>query len=157
MAEARLGIVRKSVIIYTKTTMERDAKWLKARLELIWKRYFPDIGITNNIFVKFGRPAKTRLGSIKYGRKKENPNTIITINGFFRDPEIPDFVLDGVLAHELTHYAHGFFNPNGQRIRYPHKGGVVRREMTGRGLKDLLQLEKKWIKDNWVNFLKSNA
>lgn len=134
--------------------MERDHNWLKLRLEQIWHRYFPDVPIANNVFVKFGRPAKTRLGSIKFGRRKENRNTIITINGHFKNPEIPEFVVDGVLAHELTHYAHGFCSPLEQAFRHPHKGGVVHKEMIGRGLQNLLKLEKKWIKLNWVKFLK---
>lgn len=133
--------------------MERDAKWLKSRLENIWQRYFPDVAVGNNIFVKFGRPCRTRLGSIKYGRKKDNPNTIITINGHLKNPEIPEFVVDAVLAHELTHYAHGFFSPHNQQHRHPHKGGVVRRELVDRGLKELLQLEKRWVKENWVKYL----
>jgi len=134
--------------------MERDHQWLKNRLETIWQRYFPDVALANNVLVKFGRPTKTRLGSIKFGRRKIDPNTIITINGFFQDPEIPEFVVDGVLAHELTHYAHGFCSPHEQYHRYPHQGGVVRRELVDRGLKDLLQLEKRWVKENWVKYLK---
>lgn len=151
-------------------TMERDHKWLKSRLEMIWQRYFPDVRLANNVFVKFGQEATTRLGSIKYGRRRaptfqsesrptsvgKNPNTIITINGHFRNPEIPEFVVDGVLAHELTHYAHGFCSPLEQAYRHPHKGGVVRQEMVGRGLQDLLKLEKRWVKENWVEFLKRN-
>lgn len=123
-------------------------------MAMIWQRYFPDVKIANNVVVKFGRAARTRLGSIKFGRRREDPNTIITINGLFMDPEIPDFVVDGVLAHELTHYTHGFASPHEQYHRYPHQGGVVRREMVDRGLKDLLQLEKKWVKKNWVKYLK---
>lgn len=134
--------------------MQRDSKWLKERLQTIWQKYFPDVQIANNIFVKFGRPATTRLGSIKYGRNKEN--TIITINGHFKNPEIPEFVIDGVLAHELTHYAHGFCSPHQQAFRHPHKNGVVKNEMISRGLQDLLKLEKKWIKENWREFLKKN-
>lgn len=134
--------------------MERDHNWLKFRLETIWQRYFPDVVIANNVFVKFGRPATTRLGSIKFGRRRENPNTIITINGHFKNLEIPEFVVDGVLAHELTHYAHGFCSPLDQAYRHPHKGGVVHREMSNRGLDDLLKLERKWVKENWVKFLK---
>lgn len=150
--------------------MERDNKWLKNRFAILWQRYFPDVKIANNVLVKFGRPTRTRLGSIKFGRhakrgiwddsasrRVEDPNTIITINGFFMDPEIPDFVVDGVLAHELTHYTHGFFSPHEQYHRYPHQGGVVRREMVDRGLKDLLQLEKRWIKENWVKYLKGKG
>ncbi len=136
--------------------MERDHNWLKERLQMIWQKYFPDVQIVNNIFVKFGRPATTRLGSIKYGRIKTNPNTIITINGHFKNPEIPEFVIDGVLAHELTHYAHGFCSPHQQAFRHPHRNGVVKNEMISRGLQNLLKLEKKWVKENWVKFLKEN-
>ena len=137
--------------------MERDNRWLKSRLQFLWQRYFADVPLANNVVVKFGQQAKTRLGSIKFGREKENPNTIITINGYFQDPQIPEFVIDGVLAHELAHYAHGFFSPHNQYHLYPHQGGVVRRELVDRGLKDLLQLEKKWIKNNWVKYLKGNT
>lgn len=133
--------------------MERDAKWLKIRLETIWQRHFPDVAVANNVFVKFGRPCRTRLGSIKYGRRKEDPNTIITVNGHMKNSEIPEFVVDAVLAHELTHYAQGFFSPHAQINHHPHKGGVVRQELVGRGLKELLQLEKKWVKENWVKII----
>jgi len=136
--------------------MERDHNWLKFRLEAIWQRHFPDIAVANNVFVKFGRPCRTRLGSIKYGRKTEDPNTIITINGYFKDPEIPEQVVDAVLAHELTHYAQGFCSPHEQKFRNPHLGGVVSQELIDRGLKDLLRLEKRWVKANWRNYLNSH-
>lgn len=136
--------------------MERDHKWLKNRLEQIWQRFYPDVAIANNVFVKFGRRSMTRLGSIKHGRLQENRNTIVTINGYFQDPEIPEFVVDAVLAHELTHYAHGFFHPDGPKQRYPHKGGAVKKEMIDRGLEKLLKAEKKWIKLNWKEYIKKN-
>lgn len=132
----------------------RSHKWLKNRLEIIWQKHFPDIAIANNVIVKFGRPSMTRLGSIKLGRNKEN--TIITINGYFIDPEIPEFVVDAVLAHELTHYAHGFCSPHKQVYRHPHLGSVVKNEMVDRGLHDLLKLEKRWVKDNWREYIKKN-
>lgn len=135
--------------------MIRDHKWLKFRLETIWEKFFPDIVVANNVFVKFGRHCKTRLGSIKYGRKTDDPNTIITINGHFKNPGIPEFVVDAVLAHELTHYAHGFASPHEQKYVNPHLRGVVKNEMVDRGLKKLLQLEKSWVKSNWRNFLKT--
>lgn len=134
----------------------RDHRWLKSRLETIWYKYFPDIRVGNNVFVKFGRPSITRLGSIKYGRKKDNPNTIITINGHFKDPRIPEFVVDAVLAHELTHYAQGFFSPHDRIYRHPHLGGVVTGEMKDRGLHALLKSEKKWIKENWREYIENN-
>lgn len=146
--------------------MQRDHKWLKIRLETIWQQHFSDVAIANNVFVKFGRPSITRLGSIKYGRDakrhfmersafrvKNNPNTIITINGHFKDPEIPEYVVDAVLAHELTHYAHGFFSPHQQHHRYPHQGSVVKNEMKDRGLEKIMKAEKVWIKENWRNYI----
>ena len=133
----------------------RDTKWLVERTYFILKRYFPDIKLGNNLVVKFGRPSRTRLGSIKYGRRdKANPNTIITLNGHFKNKEIPDFIVDATLAHELTHYAHGFFSPRQRLHHYPHHGGVVRKEMLDRGLANMLQLQKRWLKENWVEFLK---
>jgi hypothetical protein len=133
--------------------MLRDHNWLKFRLETIWAKFFPDIMVANNVFVKFGRPCRTRLGSIKLGRRSEDPNTIITINGYFKDEIIPEYVVDAVLAHELTHYAQGFCSPHEQKFRNPHQGGVVNRELADRGLQELLQAEKKWVKANWRNFL----
>lgn len=131
----------------------RDNIWLKERLEQIWRRHFPDIKQLNNVFVRFGRSARTRLGSIKYGRKRSEPNTFITITGYFRDPAIPEFVVDGVLAHELVHYAHGFFSPHEQLHRHPHRQGIVDKELTNRGLDDILELEKRWLKDNWRDYV----
>lgn len=133
----------------------RDHKWLKTRLETIWQRFYPDVQVANNIFVKFGQKSRTRLGSIKPGRA-DKTNTIITINGYFVDEFIPEYVVDAVLAHELTHYAQGFFHPEGPKVRYPHKGGIVNREMCDRGLKNLLQSEKRWIKANWHDYVKKN-
>lgn len=131
----------------------RDNKWLKRKLEAIWSRYFGDIQPINPVFVRFGRPAKTRLGSIKLGRKKVN--TYITITGFFKDERVPEFVLDAVLAHELTHYAHGFNSPLQKLFHYPHKHRVVDRELTKRGLDDIVVLQKKWLKKNWRLIVRS--
>jgi hypothetical protein len=134
--------------------IERDNKWLKQKLISIWQRYYPEINQANNVFIKFGRPCRTRLGSIKLGRRLQDPNTIITINGFFKDETIPEFVIEAVIAHELTHYAQGFCSPHEQKHRFPHRGGVLKNEMIDRGLEDLLKLEKQWIKLNWTNYLK---
>lgn len=149
--------------------MTRDNNWLKFRLETIWKKHFSDIKVANNVYVAFGRKSRTRLGSIKFmkiglgrseprqgiglGKIEPRQATIITINGHFIDIEIPEYVIDAVLAHELTHYAHGFCSPHEQKFRNPHKGGVVNRELVDRGLRELLQLEKRWIKTNWRNYL----
>lgn len=134
----------------------RSNKWLKDRFKYLCNRYFPDIEILNNIIIKFGRPCKTRLGSIKKGRAVENFNSIITINGHLRDTNIPGFVIDAVLSHEFMHYAHGFNSPHKQKHLHPHQGGVVDNELKDRGLADILLAEKKWIKSNWPNYIKKN-
>lgn len=134
----------------------RDNKWLKSRFKYIKDYYFPDVSIINHLVVKFGRPCTTRLGSIKKGRRQENFNSIITINGHFRDPAIPTFVVDAVLAHEFMHYTHGFASPHKQAFLHPHKGGVVDGGLRERGLTDILKAEKVWIKDNWASYLKTH-
>jgi hypothetical protein len=134
----------------------RDNKWLRERFIYIWKRYFSDCPIINKITIKFGRPTRTRLGSIKPGRKLGNDHSIITINGYFQDPEIPDFVVDSVIAHEFMHYAHGFASPHEQAFAHPHKGGVVDWDLKERGLEDILKLERRWLKENWRNYILSH-
>jgi len=135
---------------------ERDNKWLRERLKYLWQRYFSDVPIANTIIIKFGQSAKTRLGSIKPGRIYKKEHSIITLNGHFRDVNIPDFVVDGVIAHEFMHYAHGFASPHEQAFRHPHKGGVVNEDMKERGLGEILKLEKKWLKENWRDYLLAN-
>lgn len=136
--------------------IKRDHHWLKLRLEIIWKRYFPDVAVKNNVFVRFGQKSKTRLGSIRNGRQNDQAVSVITINGHFIDEAIPEFVVDAVLAHELTHYAQGFCSPHQQAHHHPHRGGVVKNELADRGLSNLLKSEKKWIKDNWRAYIKND-
>jgi len=45
--------------------MIRDDNFLQGRLDDIWDRYFADIEQTNDVVIRFGRKARTRLGSIK--------------------------------------------------------------------------------------------
>jgi len=134
----------------------RDNKWLRERFRYIIERYFDDIEVKNNIIIKFGRPCITRLGSIKKGRRIENFNSIITINGHFQNEYIPSYVVDAVIAHEFMHYAHGFASPHEQAFRHPHKGGVVDHDLKERGLYDIMKAEKVWIKDNWKEYILKN-
>lgn len=134
----------------------RDNTWLRNRFQYIKERYFSDVEINNKIIIKFGRPTKTRMGSIKKGRRQENFNSIITINGHFQNFQIPGYVVDAVLAHEFMHYAHGFCSPYKQAFCHPHKGGVVNEDLRERGLDDILKAEKIWLKKNWQKFIKKN-
>jgi len=134
----------------------RDNKWLRDRFKYLYQRYFSDVDIINKITIKFGRPARTRLGSIKPGRKLGTAHSIITMNGYFQDPNIPDFVIDAVIAHEFMHYAHGFASPHEQAFKHPHKGGLVDWDLKERGLAEVLKLEKQWLKANWRNYILSH-
>lgn len=142
---------------------ERDNEWLQEVLAGMWYRHFQDIDQPNDVVIKFGRPAAARLGSIKWGRKpvKHHDGTvqrrsIITITGYFKDPSIPEEVVTAVIAHELSHYAHGFSSPLYQRYDHPHKGGVVDKEIRARGLGDILKFHKRWMKEHWVNYLRKH-
>lgn len=127
-----------------KNQLTRDEKWLLSRLDYIWLRYFPDITQTNKVFIKFGRFARLRLGSIKYN--KHSGDTTITITPMFKNKSIPQEVIDHTIAHELIHYTHGFSSPHPKLHKYPHEGGIVKKEMSERGMKNLIKAYGSWIK-----------
>lgn len=130
----------------------RDDKWLLSRLDFIWSKYFVDIPQKNRVFIKFGRFAKYRLGSIRLNRKTKA--TYILITSMFKDSGIPQEVVDQTIGHELVHYAHGFSSAHPKLHRYPHAGGVVRKEMKQRGMEHLFQAYKNWIKSYRRRLLK---
>lgn len=122
----------------------RNNNWLLSRLDYIWDKYFSDVEQTNPLFIKFGRYSKYRLGSIKLNRG--NNNSYITITAMFKNPNIPENIVEHTLAHELIHYAHGFSSKRARLHKYPHAGGVVQREMEGRGMGYLIKSYKIWVK-----------
>jgi hypothetical protein len=132
----------------------RDEKWLFSKLDEIWDKYFSDIPQENDVRIVWGRRARTRLGSIKAGEKRigKHPETIITINSLFKDPKIPEYVVVGTIAHELSHYAHGFHSPLERKHQNPHAGGVVTKELKSRGLEKIYRAQKKWLKENWREY-----
>lgn len=125
----------------------RDDYWLKEKLESILRDYFPEVEIRNNIFIKFGRKARTRLGSIR--KAKDGSDTAIIITGFFQEEKVPEYIIDLTIAHELCHYVHGFFSPMPKLSHYPHQGRIVDKELAVRGLAKELKLQKAWLKENW--------
>jgi len=64
----------------------------------------------------------------------------------FKDPKIPPEVVDHTIGHELVHYTHGFSSIHPRLHKYPHAGGVVRKEMTERGMDYLYRAYKDWMK-----------
>ena len=128
--------------------IERDNAWLQARLDDIWDRWFSDVPQVNDVRIMFGRRAKRRLGSISLDPANHNIS-VITMNGLFRSPEIPEFIVQATIVHELTHYAHGFNSPLARAQAHPHAGGVMKREYSERGLLELYLNQKRWLKINW--------
>jgi hypothetical protein len=128
--------------------MKRDEAWLQQVLDKIWDNYFEDVPQVNDVRIAFGRRAKRRLGSISLD-SVDRKTSLITMNGLFRSTDIPEFVVEATIVHELTHYAHGFNSPLEQAQAHPHAGGVMRREFSERGLLELYLLQKRWLKENW--------
>ena len=130
----------------------RDNAWLQQLLDTTWDSYFSDVAQDNDVRIIFGRRAKRRLGSISLD-PNDRSVSIITMNGIFKSPEIPEFVIQATLVHELTHYAQGFNSPLAQAQPHPHAGGVMKREFTERGLIELYLTQKRWLKINWPKVL----
>jgi len=129
---------------------------LLERLTLIWKKYFPDVPVENRVLIGFGRKAQRRLGSIRRIniRKERNSfDTLILINGYFKNLMIPEYVLDATIAHELAHYAQGFSSPLPRLSRFPHRGGSVDNELENRNLSCLVEKELSWLNKHWDKFL----
>src|SRR3989344_9207129 len=129
----------------SKIEILRDDKWLLFRLNDLWDKYFSDIPQSNKVFISFGRFAKYRLGSIRLNRQTKA--SIITITSMFKNSKIPADVVDHTIGHELVHYSHGFSSTNPKLHKYPHAGGVVKKEMEERGMGCFYIAYKKWIKD----------
>lgn len=144
----------------------RNNDWLADRLAEIWYRHFSDVKQCNEVDIKFGRSSKSRLGSIgmpgwqdKHSRYRYLPNrqrrkgrSTITVTGYFKDERVPAYVVDVTVAHELVHYAHGFHSPYPQLYRYPHRGGVVDKELRQREMGKLLKQQQVWLKRHWSIF-----
>lgn len=129
----------------------RDNHWLDVRLSEIWETAFADVPRVGEIAISFGQKATGRLGSIR----RRGQRILITVTGYFRDSQIPDEVIDETIAHELVHYSHGFESPLPQLYRYPHEGGIVRRELIRRGLGATHQKSRRWLRAHWRHYLKN--
>ena len=131
----------------------RNNNFLRERFLEIYRRHFRDAKLENKIILRFGRKTKTRLGSIKLNHKKES---VVTINGIFRNPKVPTFIVDATLAHEFVHYLHGFNSEKEQLHAYPHKGGIVDKELKKRGFGTILRQQKIWLKTEWPKLIKEH-
>lgn len=147
----------------------RDDKWLEDTMYEIWEDHFDDIPRKNMVIIRFSKKSSRQLGAISWLKNRtrkidkliqdqppsDDPKiTLIVITSYFKDELIPIHVVQGTIAHELCHYAHGFSSPLKQIYAHPHKGGIIRKELVNRGLGDVYKGSKKWLKTNWQNYLR---
>lgn len=128
----------------------RDDPWLNDLHEDIWDRSFDDTPRANDVQVGFGPAWKSRLGLITMSL--DATTSYIVVNGLLRHPDIPELVVMVTVAHEMVHYAHGFGSPLPQRYKHPHRGGVVKRELSQRGLLDAFNRSEDWVSAWWFDF-----
>jgi hypothetical protein len=149
----------------------RDQKYLQNLMYEVWEEYFNDIPRKNFVITNFGKYAKRQLGCIKYATEETRVKTllkkyeqeiisqdidsisVILLTKYFQNSEVPEFVLVSTLSHELCHYTHGFHSPLPKKYHYPHKGGVVKKEMINRGLEHILTESNSWLKKNWIEIV----
>jgi hypothetical protein len=129
----------------------RDDIWLNQRMDNIWVLLFPDVKKANNVYAKFKGKWKNKFGHIKMLRNKDSE---IAVNSFFKNPVIPEYIVDITLAHELVHYSHGFNSPLKKLYKHPHKGNIVEKELIKRGFSHMINLEKEFIKSKWFPIYK---
>ena len=122
----------------------RDDLYLVKRLDFLWQKYFSDVSKKDEIKIKFGRRANYRFGSIRFCFSDKSVR--IMINGRFQDEKYPKAIIDHTIAHELVHYAQGFPTPGPALSRYPHRGGVINKELKSRRLDHLVSFYKSWVK-----------
>src|SRR5690606_24467255 len=127
----------------------------------IYLRHFSDIELITPIRISFGRRSYRRLGSIiikpRLVEGQRQPWSIITISSLLQEPEVPGYVIDQIIAHELVHYVHGFGSERPRQRRHPHQGGVIVREFKSRGLCELFRVYQAWMKLSWPAFVRNKS
>ena len=150
----------------------RDNDWLAEKLYYLWENHFVDVPRKNPVVIKFGKKSYRQLGSISWANSKtkgirplltqlnedydDKRISLITVTSYFKDEEIPEIVVMGTIAHEMIHYSHGFHSPLQQLYDHPHKGGIIRKDMYKRDLKEVYTFSKKWLKTTWRDYLKKH-
>jgi hypothetical protein len=121
-----------------------------AYLDYIWQHYFSDISRVNEVQIAYCFPWKNRLGLIRLSL--DNALSFIGINALLQHQQVPEYILITTIAHELTHYAHGFGSPLPRLHKHPHANNVVNRELEKRGLGEYVHQCDAWIDKQWFTF-----
>lgn len=134
--------------------MQDEALTRKA-IQLIQENWAQE-ELTNMLVIRWGKKWSSKLGHIK-PLKDEKYGSLIEINSILKEPEVPDYVLDAVIMHELVHYFHGFGSNKQRKHKHPHRGGIVDKELIELGWGEIIQKQDKWVKENWLELLKKTG
>jgi hypothetical protein len=129
--------------------------YLTRKTASLIRENFGERGVTNLLVVKTGKRWKRTLGHIKPFEHSEY-GSLIEINSLLFDLDVPEYVLDYVIMHELTHYFQGFASNHEKKFLNPHRGGIVEKELERLGWKEIQEKSDKWIKENWDSILLKN-
>lgn len=129
------------------TMVIRHNGWLAEHCLDLWERYFSEVPVANPVQVAFGQAWRNRLGLIMLDEASKI--SCIRLNALLSLDVAPEVVATVTLAHEMVHYSHGFGSTLPRFSRYPHRGGVVDRELRRRGFGQQLEPYRKWIDDCW--------
>lgn len=142
------------------STVDYDQYLAKKTAALI-RENFSQKGVTNLLIVRWGGKWSRKLGHIKplKNDKKQDVEfgSIIEINSLLKSVDIPEYILDYVLMHELTHYFQGFGSNHERKFKHPHRGGLVDKELQRLGWNEIMEKSEKWLKENWATILKNNG
>ena len=116
----------------------------------IWQQYFPDVPCANEVQIAYRLPWKSRLGMIRM--TLDTTRSFIGINALLLHRQVPEYLLVVTIAHELTHYTHGFGSPLPRLYQHPHANNVVNTELERRGLGEYVQRSDAWIDKHWFPF-----
>ena len=123
---------------------------LNKYLDNIWQHYFNDVPCVNEVQIAYCHPWKRRLGLIRLSL--DNRISFIGINALLQHEQVPKYVLITTIAHELTHYAHGFGSPLPRLYAHPHANNTVNRELERRGLGEDAHRCDEWVDKYWFAF-----
>lgn len=136
---------------------KRDHQWLEDQLELIWQNHFADVERLNTVTIRWGRAARTRLGTItgRKGTVQAPTYSEIRINPLLQDEKIPKAVVWQTIAHEVAHYCHGFCSPHPRKYDHPHRGNVIEKELFEREFAAVYNEAQAWLKQHWATHVAS--
>jgi hypothetical protein len=122
-------------------------------MQYLWDTYYVDARKGYPIEAHFGPRARYRYGSIY----SIGVQCHILINRLFAHPDVPDYVIDATLVHELAHYVHGYGSGMPKLYSHPHRGGVVDIEMKKRSCWFLEEIAGEWRKNHWPELYTAQA